>query len=158
MKLLLAVVVLALFVGSIECIRWRRTDKTGNEIVRALRVLRSPLNGFPHLFDVIAGQKNTDTGDVDAIRFVWTTNWVPRHLIRHYSKDENSIELFAARWMLWKIVEYQDVDNVPSFDPRTDTRVSHYPLWMKSWTALVYSKKTVNGAEYHSLCTSLNAT
>jgi hypothetical protein len=158
MKFLLSVVVLALLVGSIECIRWRRTDKNGDEIVRLLKVLKSPLNNFDHVFEVIAGQKNTDTGDVDAIKFTWTTNWVPRHVIRHYMRDENSIELFVARWLLWKIVEYQETDNAAGFDPRTDTKVSQYLLWLRNWTPLTYAKRTVEGSEYHSLCTSLNAT
>jgi len=158
MKLFLFVVVVALLGTSIEGIRWRRKNSDGEDIVRVIRVLRSPLNGFPHVFDVVAGQKNTDSGDVDGIRFIWTSNWVPRHVVHHYSKDENSAEFFAARWMLWKLVEYSEDDGTDGFNPATDTKVSQYYLWNREWTRLSYSQTTIDGAEYHSLCTSLNDT
>jgi len=155
MKLLVFVLVAALFASSIEAIRWRRVNSSGQEVIRLLRVLRSPQNGYDHVFDVVAAQKDTDSSDADGIRFIFNTNWIPRHTLHHYTRDENSVELFAARWLLWKIVEYNETDGTPGFDPAVDTKMSQYQLWSKTWTRLSVSIQTVDGAQYFSLCTSL---
>jgi hypothetical protein len=158
MKLLIAILLIALCASTIEGILWRRKDKDGNDIVRAIKVLKSPRNGFDHTFEVVAGRKNTDTQDIDAIRFLFSTVWTPRHVINHFSRDEDSAELFSARWLLWKLVEYQNVDSAPEYDPRTDNKVSDYHLWGRSWSTLAYTQTTIDGAEYHALCTELNDT
>jgi hypothetical protein len=135
-------------------IRWRATDNEGNEVIRAIRVTKKPPL-FPHAFEAFAAQKDRDSKDIDAVRFFFTTNWIPRHVLGYYSRDEESAELFNARWMLWKLVEYTEQNNEPGFQPGGDTYVGQYFLWLRLWSDMAYSKTTIDGAEYHSLCTNV---
>lgn len=85
-------------------------------------------------------------------------NWLPRFLVKYFSKDADSTDRFAQRWILWKLVEYEDADAVEGFDPETDTVLSSYPLWQADWDNLEHEEETVSGASVHSICTENEVT
>jgi hypothetical protein len=103
-----------------------------------------------------------DNGDgkapktVDAIRFLFSTNWLPRHTIQFFHKDSDSSDALAVRWHLWKIVEYVDNSTAAGFDPDSDSVVSDFKFFKASWTKLQSSKLTGDdGTDIHQICTSV---
>ena len=78
-----------------------------------------------------ARNDNTKTKEGDAIFWHWTTDLVPRKAVlylRQKSRNDGGSEkpegesditntAIFARWAVWKLVEYENNDGVPGFDP-----------------------------------------
>jgi len=115
-----------------------------------------------HTF-VITGIKTQDGGKapktVDAIRFLFSTNWLPRHTVQFFHKDSDSADASAARWHLWKLVEYVESNANPGFSPDEDTVVSQYKFWKASWSKLSDTKTVGDDGttEVHQICSSINS-
>jgi hypothetical protein len=56
--------------------------------------------------------------------FFFTTNWVPRFVLRFFHSNDDNVDLFAARWLLLKVFEFSNNDEVAGFDPASDAIVT----------------------------------
>jgi len=160
MKIFVAAVLLLALLSSTNAIRFAQLDDLGNEIQRVLTIVQSPTNGFANVFEVVSQLQNLGqvTQDNGAIQFLFSTAWAPRQVLTYFTGDTNSADIFNARWVLWKLVEYQNVDNLLEFDPTIDNVVSQFSLFSRSWSPLTLTQSVVDGAQYYTLCTQLNDT
>jgi hypothetical protein len=116
---------------------------------------------LPHDLEIIAARIDDGNGHVqvaDAIRFVFGTDWVPRHLLQYFHKENDTADAMAGRWILWKIVEYRENGTQPGYDPDGDTLVSDYKLWLTDWSSMLTGYSTItntDGTVIHQVCTSL---
>jgi len=124
-----------------------------NNIQREFKVFQGP-----HRFEILAARKVSGTTHgptVDAVDFVFDTNWVPHYLLRYFFKSSDSTDLVAARWVLWKLVEYTDTDGDLVFTPGVDTLNSDWKLWQHAWTVMSDTQITnPDGTTAHEICTS----
>jgi len=127
-------------------------------VLRKLTIEQSP-PAEPHTFEVRAVRASLSDGalNIDAIDFIFTTNWVPRMVLRYFDKDSDTISAFFGRWALWKVFEYQENTTAgsPGFEPGVDTYVSGYHLWLRGYDTMTYSKTIVGTTTIHKLCTDL---
>jgi len=63
---------------------------------------------FPRVFEVRASRKNVNTKTADAVDFVFGTEWIPRFVLRYFHRNSDKVEALAARWGVWKLIEYQE--------------------------------------------------
>jgi len=111
----------------------------------------------PHAFEIIAARRVKGTGKADAVEFIFDTTLVPFFVVRYLEHNGDSNDLMAARWMIWKIVEFQDVNSDLMFTPGIDTLVSDFKLWGQSWSIMSDTHTTTStGINIHEICTQLN--
>jgi len=127
-------------------------------VARDLTIVQSPPTS-PHAFEVLAVRASLAGGavDIDAVDFLFTTNWVPRMVLRYFQKDTDLASLFFGRWALWKIIEYQEntSSSFPGYEPGVDTYVSGYHLWLRGYSTMTYGKTVIGSVTVHKLCTWL---
>jgi len=114
-----------------------------------------------HSFDLLAVRKAVAGKQIvlDAAQFLFDTTLAPAHILRYFARSTDNADLFAMRWMIWKIVEFTDIDGDLTFTPGTDTIVSQYPLWLRSWSVMSNSKTVLpNNSTIYEICTHLNGT
>jgi len=112
----------------------------------------------PHRFEILAARRVTGTTHaptVDAVDFVFDTTWVPHYLLRYFFRSSDASDLVAARWVLWKIIEYTDMDGDLVFTPGVDTMNSNWKLWQHAWTVMSDTQITnPDGSLAHEICSS----
>jgi hypothetical protein len=85
---------------------------------------------------------------------------VPRWVLRFFSTSTGTIQAFALRWSLWKIIEYTEVNNLPGFQADIDNITAAYSLIdpllaaSRNWSA--WSKNLNNITGLHTICATKN--
>jgi hypothetical protein len=85
---------------------------------------------------------------------------VPRFVLRFFGSAGGTLQAFALRWSLWKVVEYTEVNNLPGFQADEDNITAHWPLIdplvraNRRWRA--WNKTLDNTTGVHVICASMN--
>jgi len=109
---------------------------------------------FPRVFEVRASRKNVNTKTADAVDFVFGTEWIPRFVLRYFHRNSDKVEALAARWGVWKLIEYQEnpLGN-PGFEPGVDTILSSYRTWARVYDPMTITNRVnAAGATVWSVC------
>jgi len=151
MKTLL--VVFSLFLFTVSGFVFQHSNDN-NGIQRDFKVFQGA-----HHFELLAVRRTHATKSkgptIDAVDFVFDTNWVPHYLLRYFFRNTDASDLVAARWVLWKLVEYNDTDGDLAYTPGVDGLVSDYKLWQHAWTVMSDTQTTTaDGGAAHQICTS----
>jgi len=142
--------------ATVNGIRWTRRNEDGNPEIRIVRIVRGPpIN--PNTFEVRAVKKEIGTRNLDAVQFLFSTNTVPRFVLRYFTKDADSSEFLMNRWSLWKVFEYSETDGEAGFNPEVESFGSSYILFNRNWDRMDYHKETVDGVIVHYVCTDLDS-
>jgi len=152
----IACVVLLIAVGLYEIEAFKWSEKGG--VITTLNVVKKPPL-FQHTFEVRATEKVIGKAEGSLTDFVFSTLFLPRFVLRFFAKEANmAADLFAARWGIRKIIEYQKGPNATgnAFEPGVDTIVSSVPLYGPlSWSNMLYTPPNgISGEpQVHSICT-----
>jgi hypothetical protein len=118
--------------------------------------------GF-HFFQLTGIKVDDGTGHapkiVDAVRFTFATDWLPRHVLQFFHRSTDSIDAVAVRHHLWKVIEYEEKGTAGSgYSPDQDTRVSQFKFWNTSWSDMQYTKDIADDGTtvVHQICTGVN--
>jgi len=128
-----------------------------NGVQRTITVVQSPPL-TPHTFEVRAVR--ADKMGVDAFDILFSTNWVPRFVHRYFQRSADASQLFASRWNMWKLIEYQENGTSDGFVPFSgDIILQNYTLYLKNamWSNMTVSSYAVGAATVHQVCTQLPA-
>lgn len=71
--------------------------------IRQFTVIQSPATGQLHTIE-IRGERINDRV-ADAIDALFSTAWLPRFVFRYFQRSSDTSQLFASRWILWKVSE-----------------------------------------------------
>jgi len=128
-------------------------------VTRTITVEQSPPTS-PHTFEVRAVRADRNTKTIDAIDILFSTNWVPRFVHRFYQRSTDTLQLFASRWNMWKLIEYLENGTQDGFVPYSgDAILQNYTLYLKNsnWSTIVYNTYMIGTATVHQVCTQLPA-
>jgi len=122
-----------------------------NNFIFASVNTKEPSDFNPNHFAATVIAKNVRLGVTRLFNLGFTTNYVPRFYAKYFEKDSDSLEGFGARWLLLKLVEYNETDGVPGFSAG-DSLLQNSYLWGNSslWSKMVHTKVLIAGSNaYH---------
>jgi len=142
--------IVILFLGVVSALQFH--SKTDGTVQRSFEVFQGL-----HTFEILAARRIKGTGKADAVEFVFDTTLVPFYVVRYFQHSTDGNDVMAARWMIWKIIEFQDNNGDHMFTPGEDTIVSEFKLWADSWSIMSDTHTTTpTGINIHEICTALN--
>jgi hypothetical protein len=99
-----------------------------------------------------------DNGGGNALIVDASVTVVPRWVLRFFGTSTGTIQAFALRWSLLKIIEYTEVNNQIGFQADFDNITAAYSLLdpvvgARRWTA--WNKNLDNTTGLHQICASL---
>jgi len=121
------------------------------EIFFFAATVKEPSTLNPNSFGAAVVAKNLKLGITRLFDLGFTTNYVPRFHAKYFEKDSDSIEGFGARWLLLKIVEYNETDGLPGISSG-DVILGNTYLWGNSslWSPMIHTKVIIPGTTaYH---------